>query len=315
MEADQGDGAPHLITGMRQQTLELSIAGGAIIDASRTFHGCYDTYVGDPVAIVSADSFTGAILVRGALSYALRSTVLKLKCTTPGAAGTAKFKFDTGAGVYTGAEVQIPASTWFRFQQASGALTGERRWNGVEIYLHPGGAFSLNDEFTLQPLRTAAVGEYSTRDVLSSAGVEVTLNNGAYKMFKDVKVKIDRPLSATQRVSSENVAIIQRSGLIAVNYTFARDYDDRDFFDAWRRDRDASVIVDMYGDFITPLIEERWKIWSQNCRPTMAGAASANANTDAETLEFEGYTPDGGTTPIYQELIRSTRDGITPAIS
>ena len=289
-EISVDDSYPILAMGERFTDLDLSIAANKILGCSVSSMGCVDSYY--DVANFSTDggTYTSLPTLYGHPSSAASAYTIKAKCTTPGALnGTAKVKFTHDAIAYGATEYAVTAGVPIRVKDAAGARMGIDRFEDLWIVFPAGGTLSANDEFEFAAARTAATASYSTEDVLTAAGVEVTIGGTVY-YFTGITAKIGRPHKAYQVAGTKYARTIQPNGRWAVSLSFDRDAEDRNLLLKLIRAEAFAVNIFMYGRAIgATAYDYMWKIACPNVQVTDDVRDVANENALPEKITCEAF--------------------------
>lgn len=271
MEVSDGDGYPVMIHEMRQQEIDIKIAGGKIQNVSESWLACLDTYASE-ATVVGVDSYTGWPALIGHFSAAtLADLPVNVKVTALAGVGfNGKVKVELGdTPTYPDAEFPIVFDVWTRVAPR----VGLSRFDDVFILFPSGeGALAVDDEFTFTSPRVPAEPQYSTLGSLHSAGLEVVLDGVTYggipgqPGFDAVDLKLVRPFVANDTTGSKYAQGILKNGPWAVTASLDRKRMDRTMLEHMIRADSAAAIISMYGDpFGTTGFDQLWRFTLPVC--------------------------------------------------
>jgi len=251
VEGDRDDGVAQLNLGVVLTGREIKIEKNKVVEVSFEGMSQHYTHADDPDMTTTGGTHTGDLYIRGNQAPSLADD-LYIKCTTLGALdGTAKVKLKrTTAATYDGAEYAITANVWYDFiieddvTQASGDPL-----EPMQFMLSDGGTLSANDEWHIVETRTKYAATYSTRNLLSGAGVDIYVDGETTPRIIEsctIKTTVEKP--ERRGVGSKYPEGFVEGNPEVHEITLARKYTDRDFYNWLQTAEDIVVDVQMYGD-------------------------------------------------------------------
>lgn len=304
-ESTDGDGYPVLVSGARMSEWEIKIADGKIVDSSMSYLACYDSYQSEATVVAGPATYTGKPILRGHRAEAQTGT-LKLKVTAVAGAGydgTVKFSLASYAGSTV---IPFVFDTWYRVALDTGVRMGVNRFEDLWFCMPSAGVttVAVNDEWSFTATRTLATASYSTMDVLSAAGMELSVG-GSVIYVRDATVKITKPLKHNTVAGSKYPIGTQKNGPWAATISLNRDRVDRTFLEKIIRGDSVAVIVDLYGNPIAATgYDERIKINFPGTQVTDDQRDVTTPNSLPEKIDLMAFR--SGSSDIFDLTIQNT---------
>lgn len=308
VEGDRDDDIAQLNLGVVLTGREIKIEKNKVTEV--TFEGMSQHYThhNDPEMTTTGGTYTGKLYIRGNQAPSVADD-LYVKCTTSGALdGTALVKLKrTSAATYDGTTYAITANTWYDFiieddvTQASGDPL-----EPVQFMFSDGGTLSANDEWEIVAERTKYAATYSTRNLLSGAGVKIYVAGSTTPSIIEtctIKTTVAKP--ERRSVGSKYPEGFLEGDPEMHEIALARKYTDRAFYEYLQTAEDIVVDVDMYGDPIgRGDYRERWRLLYNQVQVEDAGADASTPGALPEQIKL--FAHGDSNTAVCNETIVCT---------
>lgn len=307
-ECTDGDGYPIAIYGMGITGFEFKISEGKLVDCSMDYLACFDTYQSQPTVVSAPATYTGTPVLRGHRGSTVTGT-LKMKITAAaggGYSGTAKFSLASYAGSTT---CPFVFDTWTEVFLDTGVRGGQSDMERL-MFLVPStptpSAVAADDEWSFAEARTLATASYSSLDVLSAAGLTLTVD-GAETEVREATVKLMFP-KKWNTSTKKYPRGLQKNGPVSAMVSITRDRDNRTFLSKLISGASAAMILDMKGNPIATGYDERLKINMPNYQVTKDQRDVSTATTLPESVDLTPHR--SGTTDIFDITVINTTSAL-----
>jgi len=307
-EFDRDDDVAQLNLGTVLTGREIKIEKNKVVEVTYEGMSQHYTHADDPDMTTTGGTYTGKLHVRGNQAPSAIAD-LYAKCTTGGALdGTALIKIKRTSGASYGATTYaVTANVWMDViiedgvTQASGDAL-----EPMQIMFSDGGTLSTNDEWHIVATRTKYAATYSTRNLLSGAGVKIYVDGEATPRVIEsctIKTTVEKP-------ERRGVGSKYNEGFVEGNpemheITLARQYTDRDFYEWLQTAEDIVVDVDMLGDAIgRGDYRERWRLYFYAVQVEDGGADAGTPGALPESIKL--FAHGDATTVVCTETIQGT---------
>lgn len=300
-EFDVNDGKPIFASGSRITERVLRIQGRAIQQLDVMIPGTHFTFESDVVELAVNAAWTGRVLVRGLRRSGLTGDI-HFKATKAGGSGVAEIKMfregeTPGATVYV-----VTYGEWLEVFDELDARAGVSRFDKLEImFLDASGGGSLitlNDEWEIKATRTAASATYSTRNPLMHAGATITLDGVEYEM-DSLTLTLRRARVPRNPIGSMTSTTQQENDVYEAILEYQRQADDRNIIEKLLTAVAISATIEMWGDQLSGVYDEKWKITLPNMDVSQLTRDVANAGFLPESASLEAFR--SGSTSIWTE--------------